>query len=457
MKKIFTIIIIYCCSISAFSQYQIYSWGENNFGQLGNGSFTSSKIPVKIGNLNNWKTIFNGWGESFAINTQGELWAWGNNSNGQLGDGTIINRNEPVKIGNDTNWIKIVSLVNYTFGLKNDSTLWAWGSEYGNSPYLLDTTKNWKSIYGGRYHIFGIKNDGTLWGWGKNDKGQLGDGTNIEKKFPVQIGINNDWKFISCGIDHTMGVKSNGDLWGWGGNGKGQLGDSSNNKKNIPILVSRINNCKEVSCGFYHTLAIKNDGSLWTWGYNDWGQLGIGGTESCNIPTQVGTVWGTLNNWKFVVCYNGHSLAIKNEGTLWAWGLNDKYQLGINNKTNQEIPVQVGDENNWISITSGGYFSMALASDISSVNNNEINNLFIVSPNPSVDKLTINFNFSKENFVSIAINSIEGIRVKDYFIENTNNLLNAIELDIKDLPTGTYIVSLSTKYNTESKLISVIK
>ena len=116
---------------------------------------------------------------------------------------------------------------------------------------------------------------------------------------------------------------------------------------------------KTIAPGTYHTLAIKNDGSLWAWGYNYYGQLGDGTNTNRNTPVQI----GTATNWASISAGFYYSLAIKNDGTLWAWGYNTFGQLGIGNTTNQLSPVQVGTANNWASVSAGYQHSLAIKTD----------------------------------------------------------------------------------------------
>src|SRR3989337_2999238 len=129
-------------------------------------------------------------------------------------------------------------------------------------------------IAAGSYHTLAIKSDGTLWAWGYNYSGQLGDGTTSNKTTPVQIGTGTNWSQIAAGGYHTLAIKSDGTLWAWGGNSFGQLGDgTSSDYKTTPVQIGTGTNWSQIAAGGYHTLAIKSDGTLWAWG-NYYGQLG---------------------------------------------------------------------------------------------------------------------------------------------------------------------------------------
>jgi alpha-tubulin suppressor-like RCC1 family protein len=316
-----------------------------------------------------WQSINGGYGHSVGIRTDGTLWAWGDNSSGQLGDGTFFNKDIPTQIGISSNWQVTALGKDHSLAIKTDGTLWSWGNNssgqlgdgtnfYKYSPTQIGSANNWKTATGGGFHSLGIKTDGTLWAWGYNFYGELGDGTFASKNIPTQIGVGNDWKSIAAGAVHSLGIKTDGTLWTWGFNQYGELGDGTNIDKNTPIQIGTANNWQSIAAGDYYSMGIKTDGTLWTWGRNLSGQLGIGtqGTVSINIPTQV----GIDNNWKSVDGSDDHSLGIKTDGTLWAWGMNGAGELGNGTvgPATVNVPNQIGLETNWQSIaTSLGEFS----------------------------------------------------------------------------------------------------
>src|SRR3989344_6242212 len=209
-------------------------------------------------------------------------------------------------------------------------------------------------------HTIAIKSDGTLWAWGYNLYGQLGDGTTSQRNSPVQIGTDNNRVSISAGGYHTIAIKSDGTLWAWGSNDSGQLGDGTYNNKTTPTQITTVAaNWVSISTGGLHTLAIKSDGTLWAWGYNSGGQLGDGTATQRNSPVQI----GTGNNWTSIAAGYYHTIAIKSDGTLWAWGYNGYGQLGDGTMVNKSSPAQIGTDNNWASIEAGGYHTLAIKSD----------------------------------------------------------------------------------------------
>jgi alpha-tubulin suppressor-like RCC1 family protein len=205
--------------------------------------------------------------------------------------------------------------------------------------------------------------DYKLFAWGYGYSGQLGLNSQTDRSSPVQVGSLTDWSSIFCGSKNSFSVKKDGTLWAWGRNNNGQLGIGTGggdvNNKSSPVQVGGLTTWSSVSASQYHTLAIKTDGTLWAWGKNYSGQLGIGtslaGSDKSS-PVQV----GSLTTWSKVSASGNSSLAIKTDGTLWSWGYNGKGELGLGDTTNRSSPTQVGALTNWSSVSIGGNFTLAV-------------------------------------------------------------------------------------------------
>ncbi len=282
---------------------------------------------------------------------------------------------------NDKGWTIIVSQpfkavsagAQHTVAIKTDGSLWAWGyNAHGqlgdgtnidrNVPKQIGTDTNWTVVSAGGEHTVAIKRDGSLWAWGVNSYGQLGDGTNgwlKDKNIPTKISDAKDWNVVSAGYAHTMAIKTDGSLWAWGWNCNGQLGDGTYTDKNVPTLIGTDTTWAVVSAGHFHTVAIKANKTLWAWGLNDNGQLGDGTNTDKNIPTRI----GTGINWDNVSAGHFHNVAIKANKTLWAWGKNEFGQLGDGTYgigVYKNIPAQIGSENNWTVVSAGAEHIVAL-------------------------------------------------------------------------------------------------
>jgi alpha-tubulin suppressor-like RCC1 family protein len=370
-----------------FKQAGLWLWGRNETGnptggQLGDNTIVSKSSPIQtVAGGTNWKQVGFGAYYAAAIKTDGTLWTWGFNGFSTLGDDTNDDRSSPVQtVAGGTNWKQVATGGVHVGAIKTDGTLWLWGLNlYGNVGDNTTTTPvspvqtisggtNWKQVScGGNATTACIKTDGTLWTWGYNADGTLGDNTIVDKSSPVQtVAGGTNWKQVATGTYHTAAIKTDGTLWIWGSNSSGQLGDNTIVSKSSPIqTVAGGTNWKQVTGGDFYTACIKTDGTLWTWGSNDNGQLGNNTTTDKSSPIQ--TVSGGTN-WKQVACGSYHTTAIKTDGTLWLWGLNDYGQLGDETVVSKSSPIQtVAAGTNWKQVAAANYNTACIRDDSADV------------------------------------------------------------------------------------------
>lgn len=444
----------------------LWTWGSNERFQIGDGTVNDRLVPTRIGTLNTWMAAGAGDTHSMAIRTDGSLYTWGLGTNGQTGVGGATNKMVPTYVSNN-GWTAVTGGYYHTAALYSaDSKLAGFGSNsYGqigetgftqsnvptfvacpvsastcNPPTNLNvntqeltattvslqwtaptpapagynfvyntvnqiggtdgytqgtgawiegltpnTTYYWwvasactpqQWVAGGSFTTpaapadttcfvqiasgvdfsAGVKADGTLWTWGNNTYGQLGIG-NITSQFePRQVGTATNWKFVATGLYHTMALKTDGTLWAWGRNNEGRLGTGPGSDNVLtPVQIGTAANWKTVAGGRDFTIALKTDGTLWAWGSNAHGQIGDNTTTSRLTPRQI----GTATHWKEVYTTRGSSHAVTNNGTLWSWGDNSEGQLGVGGINNMFVPT-VTSMTNVQAFAAGAFHAMAI-------------------------------------------------------------------------------------------------
>ena len=234
-----------------------------------------------------------------------------------------------------------------------------------SSPIQVGSLTDWSTTdgtLGGTYSdVMSIKTNGSLWGWGANPYGELGNGVaGVAILSPIQIGSAIDWNQLSKGgYYHVAIIKTGGTLWACGYNGQGQLGLGDINHRSSLTQVGLDTNWRQVECGVYTTIAIKNDGTLWNWGFNSYNTLGDGTTIGKSSPIQI----GSFTTWSQISGGGGHNAAIDINGKLYIWGWNLYGQLGDGTQNNQSVPTQVGSLTDWKQVCCTYTHSAALKTD----------------------------------------------------------------------------------------------
>ena len=357
------------------------AWGNNLVGQLGNGTFGISNTPTSVSNLSQVSAISGGAAHSLAVKADGSAWAWGDNDRGQLGNGTSIISNVPVAVSGLTQLSAVAAGGAHSLAVKKDGTVWAWGDNHlgqlglgtlgGDqlTPVQITSLAGVKAVTAGLGHSVALKTDGTVYTWGDNHTGQLGRGTlgrgtsGGASATPGQvIGLSNVTAIASFGA-HTLALKADGTVWAWGDNHLGQLGHgTAGGNSPLPVQVTGLSNITKIVTGLAHSLARSTDGTVHAWGANTYGQLGDGTVFTIrSTPILVQGLTGVIELGAGGI----HSLALKSDGTAWAWGNNFTGQLGTGSFTSSPVPVQVNGLTGGLFIAGGGAHSLAVVTSSS--------------------------------------------------------------------------------------------
>ena len=363
---------------------ELWAWGSNTTGELGQNSVVQYSSPVQVPGTN-WRyydmsgSVSSGRDYlSSVIKDDNTLWHWGGAQYGGSGLNNVVQYSSPVQLPGS--WATISHDI-AAGGVKTDGTMWGWGlnqvGQIGNSAAIPGNGRTYMSspiqipgttwgtkrqqLSKSRLVGLGIKTDGTLWSWGNNQKGSLAQNNLVQYSSPVQIP-GTTWSQVFGRRGSSYSIKTDGTLWTWGDNPVGQLGLNNTTVYSSPVQVGSDTTWKSASVGIWAALATKTDGTLWSWGHNGNGGLGQNNNIRYSSPTQIpGTDWNTI------ACGYYNSAATKTDGTLWSWGKNDYGVLGHNQANPGPVdydyssPTQIPGTN-WISVSLNGEYMLALKS-----------------------------------------------------------------------------------------------
>jgi alpha-tubulin suppressor-like RCC1 family protein len=343
-------------------------WGYNGNGQLGDGTNTNRNSPTQTSSLGEGRTavaIAAGWYHTCAILDDGSVSCWGNNYYGQLGDGTTTNRNTPTQtssLGTDRTAVAISAGYAHTCTILDDGSVSCWGDNTeGQLGIVKANTQRYTptqisslgegrtavEITAGPAHTCAILDDGSVSCWGYNYDGQLGDGTYDNAYIPTQtssLGADRTAVAITAGEAHTCAILDDGSVSCWGLNYYGQLGDGTTNYSNdIPTQTSSLGTDRiavAITAGMGHTCAILDDGSVSCWGRNYDGQLGDGTYTERNSPNQTSSL-GADRTAAAITAGTAHTCAILDDRSVSCWGENYEGQLGDGTTNDRNTPTAI--------------------------------------------------------------------------------------------------------------------
>ena len=375
-------------SLALLSNGTVRAWGDNVYGQLGVGTDTGpdqcpqefssgtfdrpcSPTPLPVPGLNSVIAMAAGSLHALVVTTDGHVWGWGNDSFGQVGDSALNPVDAvtlPVQLIEPLDVTSVAAGGLHSFALTGVTRRSAWGSN-AQGQFGQDTPRSMMALAAGESHSLAVMGYGQATAWGANSYGQLGDGTaGPSRSMPQPVSVPflishqlfpiEDVSAVAGGVSHSLALLASGKVYAWGQNARGQLGDGLGTYQDqyTPVKVRTLSGVVAMSAGAWHSLALKADGTVWAWGENAQGQLGVPtSTAQSDLPVQVAGLKGIIA----VAAGRNHSLALKHDGTVWAWGYNVQGQLG-DNGASRYSPRQVGSLTDVKAIAAGGWHSAAL-------------------------------------------------------------------------------------------------
>ena len=308
-----------------YEKGEIWCWGDNENGQLGDGEFGSnvySTIPVKVQDINDAVAIGAGWEHTCAVHATGEVSCWGDDTYGELGNGETMSSSPlPVKV------VDIDDAVTVTAG---------------------------------HWHTCALRENGSIACWGNDSDGQLGDGQTGDEgnmsSVPVEVTGISDAAAVSAGGEHTCALHENGEVSCWGDNWRGELGTGEAGNEfdsPVPVKAAGIDDAVGVSSGDWHTCALRESGSVSCWGGNWTGELGTGVVLENFISADPVTV-ENLSDAAAISAGSGYTCAVHESGSVSCWGDNNLGQLGNPSVLGfSPEPVAVQGINDVIALTTG--------------------------------------------------------------------------------------------------------
>ena len=314
-------------------------------------------------------TLDAGWGHNVAVTASAQAWAWGDNDLGKLGNGSTTSSSIPVRAGELATVVAVAAGANVSVALLADGSVWTWGhgpalgvssapatcaspsfvspdpwyEPCAKTPVRVPGIAGARGVAAGGGHVLVLMGDGTVRAWGDNAMGQLGNGTTADAATPVVVAGLSAVAEVAAGADFSLARRTDGTVWAWGNHAHGELGigeaapatclgrDPYGSLDDIPLPCARtpvqaaaLSLVTAIAARGRHALALRQDGSVRAWGANRYGQLGDGTQSDRRTPVAVPGLAGVTK----VAAGFGHSVAMRGDGAVWTWGLDNSGQLG---------------------------------------------------------------------------------------------------------------------------------
>ena len=348
------------------SDGSVWTWGDNSYGQQGNGTDVPNEIPQQVIGLADIVTIGAGEDHILAVNEAGQVYAWGYDIMGAVAGNWTAFNNLPSLVAGISNVKEVDGGRFHAIALTDEGDVYTWGydtvGQLGNggtstsTPMQLESLSNIKTVAAGTFNSAAVSENGVVYAWGR---GEVGDGTTENKNVPTVISTINDVDDIDIGESFFVALKTDGSVYTWGSNNYGQLGDGTTTAQTTPKKIVSIENIVQISAGGRYIAALKEDGNVYTWGQNSSGQLGINSTTNKSTPTQV----SNLNNVVYISAGASHMLAKTADGKIYSWGNNTYGEVGDGTSKNYANPILVAGMANTETVAAGGSHTLFLKDD----------------------------------------------------------------------------------------------
>ncbi len=313
-------------------------WGQNDHGQLGNGTTTNSSVPVAVSGSLTFSSIDAGFNKTCAITTAGDAYCWGENISGQLGNGTATpDSNVPVLVSGGRTWASISVGYSFGCGVTTAGAGYCWGGIEGTTPVLVSGGLTWRTISAGGAFMCGVTTSNVGYCWRRGTEGQLGNGVLADTTTPSLVSGSLSWSTISAGEYNACGVTTTGVGYCWGNNSYGDLGNGGSGTVTTPSAVSGGHVFSSISMGYGVACGVTTAHVAKCWGANGLGAIGDGTNTDRNVPT---TVTGGYSA-NTIGAGGGGECMLTTGAAVYCWGWNAYGQLGNSATTNTTSPVGV--------------------------------------------------------------------------------------------------------------------
>lgn len=352
-----------------------YCWGSNATGQLGITDKTDHTQPTLVPGGLVFIQISAGGNQTCGRITSGAAYCWGENRLGQLGDGSLTERDVPTAVQGGLLFHQVRTDSTHTCALTGAGLAYCWGAnnagELGDStntarrtPTLVRGGYKFSQITVGTSHTCALTNESVAYCWGENFGGQLGNDGIADVNHPILVNANGlRFKRISGGSSHTCAVATTGEPYCWGANGWGKLGDGTDVWHRHPTLVTTPDLFAQISAGQYHSCGVSISGVAYCWGDNARGELGVNSTTMHYLATQVSGAQGDLSSFKELSAGLYHTCGVSTTNVGYCWGANDNGALGDGSMTSRNAPAAVTGGLRFYHISAGGLHTCAVRTD----------------------------------------------------------------------------------------------